>query len=757
MSQTHHPTFSFFAVCAPQIEALLAEEIRGMRGRGVREQRGGVIFTGTKKDAYRVCLFSRLASRVLLFLEDVPAKDRDTLYASIKAMPWDEHLKSTGSLKIQTTGVNANLKNTQFTNMLVKDAIADRFNEKYGHRPSVRLENPDLNINVLIRGESARVSIDLSGEPLHKRGYRTEGTQVAAPLKESIAAAMLYIADWPTIAKRGGSFVDFMCGSGTIAIEAALMACDIAPHLNRQHWGFTKWLGHDEEAWERVLDEAKKRAEEGRKTAPRIVASDRDANSIEIARRSIRRLQLDNIIDLKIAEIGRMHEKGEAQPESESTGLIALNPPYGERLATSDELVELYRKVAAYARDRYQGFDLAIISPDLRVNYGLQQEPKLVRKLYNGRILTQVSVFEIGEAQEIAAPDEKNIYLSDSASSDFAGKGAKEIRVKHDIDASAFTNRLTKMYAHIGKWARRAGVTCYRVYDADLPEFNVAIDIYEGKGASENERWLHIAEYAAPDEVLATKARARLDAVLEQASEVLDIPRERIVVKERKVMRGLEQYEQSKQGPTPLIITENELEFELDLSSYLDTGIFLDHRDVRKTLRDMSAGKTCLNLFSYTGTASVYLAAGGAKSVTSVDLSRTYTLWAGRNMKRNNLFGPYTTFVEADVLAWLEKAQKSGEKYDLIFCDPPSFSNSKSMERSWDVYRDHPEMLRALAQLLDAEGTILFSTNKRGFKLNAAALEDIGLESRDMTAATMPKDFEKNSGIHKAFRLFKKN
>lgn len=754
---SEHPHFQFFAVCAPQVEPLLATEIRNMRGRGVREQRGGVLFTGTKKDAYRVCLFSRLASRVLLFLADVPAKDRDTLYASVKAMPWDEHLKSTGSFKISTTGVNANLKNTQFTNMLVKDAIADGFNERLGHRPSVRIENPDLHVNVLIRGESARISLDLSGEPLHRRAYRLDGTQVVAPLKETIAAAMLYSASWPEIAARGGGFVDFMCGSGTIAIEAALMACDIAPNISRQHWGFSKWLGHDEEAWERLLDEAQTRAEEGKAKAPKILASDRDANAIEIARRSVRRLRLENVIELRLAEIGRSLEKGEEQMSDEVPGLIALNPPYGERLAYTDELVELYEKIAAYARQRYFGWDLAIISPDTRVSYGLKQSVKSVKKLYNGRILTQVSVFTVGEPEDIAAPSERSIYLTDSQSSDFAGKGAKSLEVSHNIDASAFRNRLDKMKAHHGKWARRAGISSYRVYDADLPEFKVAIDVYEGKGATDDERWLHIAEYAAPEEVLASKAAARLEAIVSNASEVMEIASERIVLKERKVMRGSEQYEQQKKGPTPLIIRENDLEFELDLSSYLDTGIFLDHRDVRKLLRDLSAGKNCLNLFAYTGTASVYMAAGGATSVTTVDLSHTYSLMAARNMKRNNLFTEATSFIEQDVLAWIEEAQKAETRYDLIFCDPPSFSNSKRMNRSWDVVRDHSEMIRALHNLLSPAGTLIFSTNKRGFKLDAAAMEDIGFEHKDITAATMPKDFEKNAGIHKVFRLTKKD
>lgn len=766
MSQTHKSEHferrQFFAVCAPSLEPLLANELRAMRTPSVRPQRGGVLFSGTLKDAYRVCLFSRLASRVLLTLMDVPARNRDELYKAVHDFAWEEHLDSTGTLIVQTTGTTRELNNTQFTNMLVKDAVVDRMRDKFDRRPSVTTKDPDITINVLISSRGAKISLDLSGEPLHKRGYRIDGVQVVAPLRETVAAATLYIANWPEIAEAGGDLVDFMCGSGTLAIEGAMMALDIAPQLHRKHWGFSKWLGHDEEAWEKILDEGQTRAEEGRKKPLKVYASDFDARAIDIARRSIRRAQLEKYIELERSEIGRVAERTakDAVDNSETAakvlGLIVLNPPYGARLETTDQLSSLYQKIAALARAKYYGYDMAIISPDERIPHGLSMLPKRAEQIYNGRINAEVKVFRVGEPEDASAYANK-LYVESKEGSDraFGGKGAKVLERTYKLDTEPFKNRLIKMKKHLEKWARRAGITSYRVYDADLPDYNLAIDIYEGTIAGKDRIYLHISEYAPPANIEASLASARLEAAKKVAAEVFEIAEERIITKVRKRMRGTQQYEQQKSGPTPLYIRENELEFEVDLSSYLDTGIFLDHRDVRARLKKMSEGKDVLNLFCYTGTASVYAAAGKAKSVTSVDLSKTYILWAERNMDRNKLLSKNTHFIAEDVFAWIEEAVQESKKFDLIFCDPPTFSNSKSMDGTWDVERDHAGLIKSLEKLLTDSGVLIFSTNKRGFEIDKEAVAKAGFTLRDITAATMPKDFENNSKIHRVYELAK--
>ncbi len=743
----------YFVTCATGIEPMLADELRAMRTHSVRPQRAGVLCKGTTKDAYRICLWSRLASRVLYSLGDVNASSAETLYEAIKAMPWEDHLSANGTFIIQTTGTNDSLRNTQFTNVKIKDAIADRFRELFDRRPSIDTVTPDIVINVLVRDNKARLSLDLSGEPLHRRGYRQEGLQVAAPMKETLAAAMLMVAEWPRIANEGGAFVDFMCGSATLPLEATLMAADIAPGLLRKRWGFTKWKKHDEEAWEALLDEARNRRKEGLKTLPPILGSDFDARAIDIARRCVRRAQLDPYISLQ-----RLDMRAALPPVDETKGLVALNPPYGERLASTDEVCEIYKDIAEVVRKRFMGWELAVITPDVRLSNCLEMIPKREKELYNGRILSPVRVYEVGEAQEVAAPVVNDQFgqLKQHPEA-FGGKGEHVIAPKFEIDTEAIENRLEKMYKHFEKWARKTGVTCYRVYDADLPDFNCAIELYQGAGPSAGRTWVRIAEYMAPSEVDPRLASARMEALKDLCVKIFEVPEQDVILKQRKRQRGKEQYFANvEEGPIVGIVSENDLKFEVNMNQYLDTGIFLDHRDVRKLIYDRIADKTFLNLFAYTGVVSVYAASGGAKATTTVDMSKTYLDIARRNMQRNELMSEHDRFIQKDVLTWIDEARQQDERYDVIFCDPPTFSNSKRMDDTWDVQRDHVELIKKLGDLLAADGEIIFSCNKRSFSLEKDALEHEGFIIKDITKMTMPRDFEKNPRIHCCYILTKR-
>ncbi|MBK5211290.1 MAG: bifunctional 23S rRNA (guanine(2069)-N(7))-methyltransferase RlmK/23S rRNA (guanine(2445)-N(2))-methyltransferase RlmL [Coriobacteriia bacterium] len=742
-------SYPFFVTCATGLEPLLADEMRAMRTHSVRPQHGGVLFTGTIKDAYRICLWSRLASRVLLSLGEVDATSAETLYAGVKAMPWEEHMRATGTLVVQSTGVNESLRNTQFTNVKVKDAVADRFREMFNVRPNVDPLTPELTINVLIMQNRAKISIDLAGEPLHKRGYRQDGVQVVAPMKETLAAAMLLTAGWPEIAAEGGPLVDFMCGSGTLLVEGAMIAGDIAPGLLRRRWGFSKWLKHDEEAWDVLLDEANNRRAQGADKIPPIVGSDYDARSIEIARRVIRRARLDTKISLARMDLRAAQPPlGFAHP-----GLVTLNPPYGERLASTDEVVEIYLNIAEIARLRFDGWTLAIISPDSRLSATLALNPTRVKEFYNGRILSPVSVYRIGEAQEVAAPESHGFQEDLKHPLAFGGKGEKTIAPKFDIDPEPFKNRLEKMKKHYEKWARKAGISCYRIYDADLPDFNCAIDIYRGVGISEGRAWVHVAEYAPPADVDPRLAAARMEIVREVCSEVFDAAQGDLIVKQRKRQRGSSQYERTEQGQIVGFVEEGGLTFEVNLTEYLDTGIFLDHRDVRAMIRASVKGKTFLNLFAYTGVVSVFAAAGGAHNTTTVDMSKTYLDAARRNMQRNNLLTDNEAFEQADVTTWVDEAIDTGRTFDMIFCDPPTFSNSKRMDDTWDVVRDHADLLIKLGKILSTGGEIIFSCNKHGFKIDVDSLKAANLEVEDITKRTMPRDFERNTHIHKCYKI----
>lgn len=309
--------------------------------------------------------------------------------------------------------------------------------------------------------------------------------------------------------------------------------------------------------------------------------------------------------------------------------------------------------------------------------------------------------------------------------------------------AEMFANRLRKNLRHLGKWARREGVTCYRVYDADLPEYAVAVDLYEA--------WAHVQEYAAPPTVDPVLAQTRLTDAMAAIPDAVGMPAGRVVLKVRRRQKGTAQYERQAATGQFHEVHEGGLRFLVNLTDYLDTGLFLDHRPTRELIRSVARGGRFLNLFAYTGTASVYAAAGGAASTTTIDMSSVYLDWARRNMALNGFReGRAHRFVRADCLAWL--AAPHPERYHVIFVDPPTFSNSKRMgESTFEVQRDHIGLLQSVARLLARNGLIVFSNNFRHFKMHRSAFPDLTIE--DITHSTIPPDFQRNPRIHTCFKI----
>ncbi len=725
-------TFEFWAACPRGTESLVADELRALGCARVRPLSGGVTFGGPLWSAYRAMLWSRVASRVLLTLERVPASNSEELYDAVAEIPWEDHLGPDGTLAIDANGVNAGLRNTQFTAVRVKDAIVDRFTQKFGRRPSVNTSDPDVRINVVVRNDRATISIDLSGQPLHRRGYREPGAQVEAPMKETLAAAVLLTAGWPAIASAGGGFVDPLCGSGTLPIEAAMIACDIAPGLQRVSWGFTRWLGHDAEAWDAIVAEATARRSAGLKRTGVIAGFDADEHAVEIARVCVRRAGLDDVVAIERRALAELTAPGNGEGDASAPGLVATNPPYGERIQAQGGLGVLYRELSSGLRAGFAGWTLAVITPDDSLAAGLGLVAEKTAPLYNGRILTQVSVFHVPGADDPALPD--------LPASPVAGLSDAAV---------AFGNRLRKNLRHLEKWARRSGVTCFRVYDADLPDYAVAIDVYAGAGTDSGSRWAHIAEYAPPPGIDPARAQQRLDDVLAVVPEVLGIEANDVFLKVRQRQRGDSQYERVSRSGVVAIVGEGGLLFEVNLTDYLDTGLFLDHRLTREWIRELADGKRFLNLFAYTGTVSVYAADGGASETTTVDLSATYVGWSERNMARNGFAGAQHRRVQADVLQWIDAAVATPEaRFDLVFCDPPTFSNSKRMQETWDVQRDHVALITRTADLLAPGGQLVFSCNRRKFALDLDALSLAGLDCQNVTARTIPQDFERKPGVH---------
>lgn len=317
-----------------------------------------------------------------------------------------------------------------------------------------------------------------------------------------------------------------------------------------------------------------------------------------------------------------------------------------------------------------------------------------------------------------------------------------------DPAAAAFANRLVKNLKHLGRWLKREQVHAFRLYDADIPEFALAVDVYD---CTDGLRRVHVQEYEAPRHIDPQKARQRLDAALAAIRGVLSVPSDQLYLKVRRQQKGKAQYEKLAATGRFFEVIEHGRRFLVNFDDYLDTGLFLDHRITRGMLAELAAGRDFLNLFAYTGSATVHAAGGGARSTTTVDMSNTYLGWARRNMALNGYTGQAHQFIQANCIEWLDTAARQTQRYGLIFLDPPSFSTSKRMNGTFDVQRDHVQLLQRTACLLAPAGVLIFSNNLRSFRMDHAALPQLRVE--DISRATLPQDFARNPRIHNCWRV----
>ena len=733
---------TFFATAPLGIELLLARELRDLGLAEVAEGRAGAVFGGDLESAYRACLWSRLANRVLWPIARFLAATPEALYVGVNAIDWDQHLDPGATFAVDFSSSRSVITHTLFGAQKVKDALVDHFREHHGVRPSVDLARPDLRVNVYLDRDQATVSIDLSGESLHKRGYRLEGGR--APLKENLAAAILMRAGWPEIAAEGGHFIDPMCGSGTLPIEAALMTGDLAPGLLRQSFGFFGWKGHDSVLWLKLVSEAKGRAEAGLEKLPPIMGYDLDRQAVHNALGNIERAGLRGHVHVERKALTAVRPR-------HGTGLLVANPPYGERMGDAQSLVPLYTELGEILKAHFGGWRAAVFTGNPELAFGLGLRAIRQYALYNGALPCKLFNFEVEEGRFFApreggppteAERRRRTLFRKAGSVDIAAGGA-----------AMFANRLRKNLRNLGRWARQQGIHCYRLYDADLPEYAVAVDLYRDGDSAGDEAGprVHVQEYEAPATVDSAKAEGRLVDALAVIPAVLEIPPAQVFLKVRRRQKGTAQYEKQAESGRFHRVEEGGLKFWVNFEDYLDTGLFLDHRPTRALIRERAAGRSFLNLFAYTGTATVYAAKGEASSTTSVDLSRTYLDWAERNLELNDIRGERHRLIQADCLAWLEGAVQSSWRYDLIFLDPPTFSASKRMRGTLDVQRDHVELIEQCMKLLMPGGELLFSTNQRKFRLDEEVLTTFRVE--DISHRTIPKDFERDPRIHRCWLL----
>ncbi|HBR2156315.1 TPA: bifunctional 23S rRNA (guanine(2069)-N(7))-methyltransferase RlmK/23S rRNA (guanine(2445)-N(2))-methyltransferase RlmL [Klebsiella pneumoniae] len=696
---------SLFASTARGLEELLKTELEGLGATDCQVVQGGVHFQGDTRLLYQSLMWSRLASRIMLPLGECRVYSDLDLYLGVQAIPWAEMFNPGATFAVHFSGLNDEIRNSQYGALKVKDAIVDSFTRKNLPRPNVDRESPDLRINVWLNKETAHISLDLSGEGLHLRGYR-DGTGMA-PIKENLAAAIVMRSGWVP----GTPLLDPMCGSGTLLIEAAMLATDRAPGLHRGHWGFGGWAQHDDGIWKEVKAEAQTRARQGLAAyESRFYGSDVDARVIERARRNARRAGIGELIDFDVKDVAQLNNPLPKGPY----GTVISNPPYGERLESEPALIALHSLLGRIMKSQFGGWNLSVFSASPELLSCLQLRADKQFKAKNGPLDCV----------------QKNYHLAES-------EGGKPAMLAED-----FANRLRKNLKKFEKWARQEGIECYRLYDADLPEYNVAIDRYAD--------WVVVQEYAPPKTVDAHKARQRLFDIIAATIAVLDMAPNKLVLKTRERQKGKNQYQKMAEKGDFIEVQEYNARLWVNLTDYLDTGLFLDHRIARRMLGQMSKGKDFLNLFSYTGSASVHAGLGGARSTTTVDMSRTYLEWAERNLRLNGLTGRAHRLMQADVLGWL---RESTEQFDLIFIDPPTFSNSKRMEDAFDVQRDHIRLMTDLKRLLRKGGTIMFSNNKRGFRMDHDGLAALGLKAQEISQKTLSQDFARNRQIHNCWLI----
>ena len=719
----------FFATCPQGLELLLVDELRALGAETAHEKRAGVEFTGTLETAYRACLWSRLASRILLPLTEFAVHSPEELYAGVQTITWDTHLAPEGTLAVDLTTSGSAITHSHYGALKVKDAIVDQLRTQHGERPSIDTARPDVRVNVYLHRDLAVLSLDLSGESLHRRGYRSEA--VEAPLKENLAAAILMRAGWPQIARDGGTLVDLMCGSGTLLIEAAFIAGDVAPGISRPYFGFLNWRQHDPALWQKLVEEAEQRYETGIEKIPPLRGYDLDSRAVRIAQDNARRAGVFKNIEVLQRTLA------DCQPEATKLGLVIANPPYGERLGEASELPPLYAELGKQIKHCFTGWRAAVFTgnPDLGKNMGLRA--KNYHVLRNGAIECRLLHFDVAEEWFY-----KSGRTSEASRDSFTRE--RDPSAPPSEGAQMFDNRLRKDFKHFGKWARRQEISAYRVYEADLHEYNLAVDIYEGE-----KRFVHVQEYEAPDTIHPLKAERRLKEALAMIPQALDVAPEQVFFKQRRRQKGGGQYEKFDQRGEFHEVREGPCRLLVNFTDYLDTGLFLDHRITRGMLGELARGKRFLNLFGYTGTATVHAALGGARASTTVDMSYTYLDWAERNFKLNGLRDEQHELNQADVLQWLQENPQ--ERYGLIFLDPPTFSRSKRMDNTLDIQRDHVDLITQTAALLEPGGTLIFSTNLRRFKLERDGLP--GLDAEDITRRTIPLDFERNPRIHQCFKI----
>jgi 23S rRNA (guanine2445-N2)-methyltransferase / 23S rRNA (guanine2069-N7)-methyltransferase len=743
--------YELIATAASGTEAIVKRELATLGYTARTTTPGRLLFRGDAAAICRTNLWLRVAERILIRVGSFPAGDFDALFDGTMDLPWEQWLPRDAEFPVRGRSHRSQLSSVPACQRSVKRAIVERLRKAHGTE-TLPETGALYSIEISLRDDVATLTLDTTGIGLHKRGYRPLVGE--AQLRETLAAAMVQLSFW----RAGRVLADPFCGTGTIPIEAALIGRNIAPGMRRQ-FACESWPTFDAAQWQLARENARDTVLPA--LSERLMAYDIDGETLSLARYHAQQAGVADDIHWQQRPFSELRAKAEY-------GCIVTNPPYGERMGDDREIVELYQSFPLVLR-RLPTWSHYILSSRPDLEYLVGQRAARRRKLYNGSLectyyqfhgprpprdgaghqtddvrpaptdeLLESSHADDAEVEEEYERPPQNPPVSARVERVPAFGGLQESATRQ---AEEFANRLRNRARHFRRWPTKRGITCFRLYERDVPDVPLVVDRYEDA--------LHIAEFARPHDRSPAQHADWLDLMARTAAKVLEVARDRVFIKFRDRQRGDEQYGRVDERGARFVVHEGGLKFVVNLSDYVDTGLFLDHRNTRQMVRERSAGKQVLNLFSYTGSFTVYAASGGAVSTTTVDKSSTYTDWSRENLELNGFRGSMHNIVRSDTKSFLDGLRPS-EKWDLAVVDPPTFSNTKGLEVVWDVQRDHAALLQQLAAHIVPGGVVYFSTNFRRFKLDEPALGDYLV--RDITRQTIPEDF-RNERIHKCWLL----
>ena len=741
-------TLDLIATSTFGLEAVVKRELIALGYEADVLQNGRVLFRGDESAIARANLWLRTSDRVLVRIGEFDAPDFGVLFDRTRDLPWEAWLPPDAAFPVKGRSVQSQLSSVPACQRIVKKAIVERLKAAHGVA-ELPESGAQFAIEVALLKDHTTLTLDTSGAGLHKRGYRTLSGE--APIKETLAAALVLLSYW----RPDRPLIDPFCGTGTIPIEAALIGRRIAPGLERS-FAAEAWPRIPAEIWTQARDAA--RAEIQAEMPGFIMGTDIDGSVLTVARKHAAQAGVANDIHFE--------QKAFADTASRKLyGCLICNPPYGERISRRPEVQELYASMPGVLRN-LRTWSHYILSADKHFERIVGQPADRRRKLYNGPIECTYYQFH-GPKPEDAAPitpergarESRRLAAGTSVATSGATTDAPAattapatapapanapafggITPKMREQARAFGDRLLKRAHHFRRWPTQLGITCFRLYERDIPEVPLIVDRYDTR--------LHISEYERPHTHTPGEHADWLDLMARTAGEALGVAWGDVFVKHRAPQRGATQHQRQGEEGRVFEVQEGGLRFLVNLSDYVDTGLFLDHRITRGLVRAEAQGKRVLNLYGYTGAFTVYAAAGGAARTTTVDLSATYLEWAERNMALNGLVGPQHRFVNDDATAFLAE-HPSLPSYELAIVDPPTFTNSKKLDSAWDIQRGHAALLNRVLELLAPDGVIFFSTNFRRFKLEE---EQIAGAFREISQQTVPPDF-RNRRIHRAWRI----